>query len=272
MPLTISGNISALDASKNLNKSSSAVSKGFEKIASGKRINKGSDDPAGLAIATEMLTRANISTVAARNISDGVSAASIAEGALDSASEITSRLAELATQAANGTLSDQQRSALNNEYQSLSSELDRIAGSTEFNGQSLLNGNNSIDLQVGTDSTSNSQISLKLPNVSSSSLGITSNIATQNGALQSLEQVKQATDTLASARGEIGSGVSRLETAYNNLKTSELGLREASSRILDANIATESANLTANKIQQQASVAIQAQANNSAQVAIKLLS
>ncbi len=271
MAISINTNISSLRVDRSLSKRQSGVDKSFEKLSSGKDINRASDNPAGLAVASQLLAGADTSAVAARNISDGVSIAAIAEGAVGSASEITTRLAELATQASNGTLSDDQRGALNNEYQALRSELDRISQTTEFNGQKLLSGSSATALQVGTDASAASQISLTLPGVSSDSLGIAPDISNQANARQAIEQAKSAQATLAASRGEIGSTVSRLGTAYENLKSYEVNSREAASRIVDADVAKESSLLIANRIGQQAAVAVKAQANIGPSLALDLL-
>ncbi len=272
MPLSINTNISSLQSDRQLNKSSNAVKNSFERLSSGKRINKPSIDPAGLAVAVELLGSAGNNAVAARNISDGVSVASIADGAIQTASQITGRLGELATQAANGTLTDSQRGQLNNEFQALTAELDRISGTTEFNGQQLLSGDSQTTLQVGEGSDASSQITLSLPGVSSSSLGLTGDISTQAGAQAAIEQATAASETLAGARGEIGATVSRLDSAFQNVQTIEVNQRQAASRIVDADVAKETADLTANSIRQQVGAAIKAQANTQPALALQLLS
>lgn len=273
MALTINSTVDSLSNLKNLNKASSDLKKANDRLSSGKRINRASDDPAGAAIAAKLASAAQIDAVAARNVNDGFSIANIADGALESAGTITARLGELATQASNGTLSDSQRSALNQEYQSLKSELDRVSNTTEFNGQQLLSGSGgSFDLQVGEDGSSSSQITLNTTGVSSSSLGLEgSDISTQAGAQAALTQAKAATDSVAQTRGNIGSVVSRLDTAFSNIKTSELNQRDAEDRISSADIAQEVANRIRASVQQRGDVALQAQANSSAANVLKLL-
>lgn len=271
MGLNINTNISSLKTDLQVNKKTSAVDKSFEKLSSGKSINRAADDPAGLAVALELVGNADTSSVAARNISDAVSVSSIADGALDSASQITGRLSELAEQASSGTLSGTQRSALNNEYQALRSELDRISQTTEFNGQKLLSQTSSINIQAGITGNSDSQISLNLPGVSSSSLGLLADISTQDGAKAALDQTKSATQTLAAARGDVGSTVNRLDSAFNTLKVSEEKSREAASRIQDVDVAEETSKLIANQIGQKASLAVKTQANQQPAVALALL-
>jgi len=238
----------------------------FKKLSSGLRVNSASDDAAGLAVATELLTSARIDDQGSRNISDALSATNIAEGAIGSASDITSRLNELATQASNGTLSASQRSSLNTEYQALASELDRISQTTQFNGVQLLGGNTEIGVQAGQTG-----LSIKFPGVSSSGLGLASNLSSQESARAALDESKAAVEALAQARGDIGSSVARLDTAYENIRSSSVASKSAASQILDADFAEVSSKLAASKIGQQASVAINAQANLQAQNVLKLL-
>ena len=273
MAIKINNSSDSLSNIRNLGRATSDVNKANERLSSGKRINRASDDPAGAAIAAQLAASAEVSAVAARNVSDGVSIANIADGALESAGDITARLSELATQAASGTLSDSQRFSLNQEFQSLKSELDRVSATTEFNGQQLLSGSgSSFDLQVGQDGSADSQIKLKTVAVSSGSLGLgASDISTQAGAQAALTQAKAATDVVSQTRGDIGSVVSRLDTAYNNIKSSEVNTREAEDRISSADIAQEKANQVRGLILQKGNVGLQAQANSNAANVLNLL-
>lgn len=271
MALTINTNVASLQADRNVEKSTNKLKSSLEQLASGKRINRASDDPAGLSVAISLLANSSVSDVAQRNISDAVSAANIAEGGISTASDITGRLAELAQQASNGTLSAEQRTGLNNEYNALRAELDRVAATTEFNGQSLLSGSTSYSIQAGTNGSSSSQLSVPLPGVSSSSLGLSSSIGSQADALNALNEAKSAVNRLAEARGEIGATVSRLEVATENLRASSVNEKQAASQILDADIAEQSARSISARIQQQSAVAVKAQANILPQLALKLL-
>lgn len=274
MALSINNTTSSLSNLRNLNKASNDLSKANDRLASGKRIVRPSDDPAGLAIAARLSADAQVNAVAARNVSDGVSISNIADGALESAASITTRLSELANQAANGTVGTEQRAALDAEFQQLKGELDRISQTTEFNGQQLLAGGGaSVDLQVGTDASGNSRINLQTVGVSAQSLGLSgSSLLTQGGAQAALDSAKQAVSSVATTRGQIGSVVSRLDTAFNNIKTSEVNQREAEDRISSADIAQEVANRTRASILQRADVGLQAQANQSAANVLKLIS
>jgi len=273
MPITINTNIAALLADRQINNQSKSLMKGFEKLSSGKRINKASDDAAGLAIAMALLTNADKSAVASRNISDAYSAANIAEGAMESSSGILVRLGELSQQSANGTLSDAQRSSLAQEFDSLVAEFDRISQTTEFNGQKLLDSSSaSITIQAGTDGSSTSQLSLSLPEMSSGALNLSGlDISSRSGALVALDRVNAATQTLSQAKSEIGSSVSRLNVAFDNLQVSRENEIAAASRITDTDVAAEMARLIQAKIGQQAAVAIKSQANQQPEIAQKLL-
>ena len=257
---------------RQINNSSQKVKSSLEQISSGRRINKASDDPAGLALALNLMAGADTNNVAARNISDGVSLASVADGALQQAGDITTRMAELSTQAANGTLSQSQRSSLDQEYQSLRQEMDRISATTQFNGMSLLNGSNPISLQVGNDSSENSRISLNRTSLSSQSLGLPQSIATQEDATAGLDQIKQAAKQVDQARTDIGAVVNRLGQSLENAKTTELGEREAAGRIMDVDLADQTSKLIASQISQRAAAAVSAQANLQPEIALKLLS
>ncbi len=270
MSITINSNLFSLNNQRQINKAGNSLRDAFNKLSSGKRINRASDDAAGAAIAAALRAEQSTSGVAARNISDAVSQLSIADGALQSSQSITTRLSELSTQAANGTLSDSQRSVLNDEFQALSSELDRINQSTEFNGQQVLGSTTSI--QSGTDGSANSQTEIVVGDVSASSLSLdTVDISTQAGAQAGVDATSAAVETIAASRGQIGAAESRLSSAFENIQTRQIGVAEARSRIEDADIASESANLIAARIRQQASVAIGAQGNLQPGIALRLL-
>ena len=264
-------NISSLNADRQIGKSSKALNKNFEKLSSGKDINKASDNAAGLAVALELLAQADTSAVASRNISDGVSLINIADAATEVAGASVARLEELAAQAASGQFTDAQRAQLQAEFSAIRDELDRQAQTTEFNGQQLLQ-NSSVDIQAGTDSSADSRINIKLNELSSDGLGIPTDISSQESARNSLESLKSARNTISSQRGDLGAARARLDTAFNNLKTSELNAREAASRIQDADIAKETADKTANEIRLQSGIAVKAQANQAPALALKLLS
>jgi flagellin len=285
MAITIGSNISSLQAQRRLANSSEQLNSTFLKLSSGQRINKASDDAAGLAIADALKANIRVGQVAVRNANDGISSIGIADASLADIGNVLSRLAELAEQSANGTFSVSQRSALQNEFTALGSEVERIATTTEFNGVRLLSGNSNLVLQVGFDSASTSQIAfngvqgtlaaLGLAQQNSSSLTFSLNgISLTEGASASrltLDAVNRAVASLASTRGVLGAAESRLRVAISNISISRENLSAAESRIRDVDVATEAAELTRLNILQQAGASVLAQANQAPSLALSLL-
>jgi flagellin len=241
--------------SSSLTKSTNELTKSFEKLSSGKRINKASDDAAGLALVSALEAEVRTSVQASRNSLDGVSITSIADSALGQISDITSRQSELAAQSANGTLSDEQRSTLNQEYQQLEQEKTRIVETTQFNGVSVFEGST---LQVGNDGSENSQLSI--PAISTASVTAAQDISSAVGAQAAITSLKTQTESISKVRGEIGAVVNRLDTAQNSSSQKAFESEAAASRIRDADVAEENAKKTGFSIKQQVSVALSAQA------------
>lgn len=258
--------ISEKGSSFSLNKVQDQVKDIFTKISSGQRINKASDDAAGLAIS--MSLEASISTTkqAQRNIGDAVSLTNIADGAASQISGLQTRQQELAAQSSNGTYSDEQRQQLNQEYQALSAEIDRIAQTTEFNGVKPLSGS-STSIQAGTSSDPNSQIQVSGVSISSGS----GDISTQAGAQAALDSVAEENQELNSKRADLGASQSRLSVAESANSSRIEGETEAQSRIRDVDLAEETARLTATQIKLQANTAFRAQANLDGATVAKLL-
>ncbi len=269
---SINSNSSSQRIDTLLNQQTKALQKNYERLSSGKRITASSDDAAGLAIATSMLATADTRSVGTRNLSDSVSMAEVADGALSQVSEMTTRMAELSMQSANGVLNDDQRKVLNDEYKSLRDEIDRVSNTTEFNGRKLLQSNSETNIQAGVDGSLSSQLVMKLPGVSAASLSLPDNISTQENAKAALDSSKKAVESIAASRGEIGTAVNRVQTALENMMSAEVNERAAASQIMDVDVAAESSSLTANRISQQASVAVSAQANIQPEMALRLLS
>jgi flagellin len=283
--ITIGSNIASLQAQRRLSIASESLSSTYEKLSSGQRINKASDDAAGLAIADALRANQRVASVAIRNANDGISTIAIADSALGEIGNVLSRLAELSEQSANGVFSTTQRSALQNEFTALGSEIERIAVTTEFNGVKLLSGNSSLVLQVGFNSGSTSQISytgvqgtlaaLGLAAANTSGLSFSINGATivegQSASRLTLDAVNTAISSLASTRGVLGAAESRLRVAINNLSVARENFASAESRIRDVDVASEAAELTRLGILQQAGAAILAQANQQPSLALSLL-
>jgi flagellin len=258
-----SSNPSGRSGANSISKALQGQKSSMERLSSGKSINKASDDPAGLAVLSQLDASVVSLGQASKNISDSSSALSVADGASSQIQNMTGRLQELATQAANGTISDSQRGALQQEFSALTQEIQRVGKTTEFNGIKPLDGG-SFTTQVGTDSSSSSQIQSSGINVGDLVSNVASqDISTQAGAQAALSAVTDFSDSLSQARGEdIGSVQSRLESAQSTVETQAAGTQEAASRIGDANVAEEAANLAKNGILAQVSTALQTQAAN----------
>lgn len=257
---------------RTLNSTTNQLGNANSKLASGKRINTASDDAAGLAIAESLAAEVRISGQARRNIGDGQSAIAIADGALGQLSDIGTRLAELSAQAANGTLSDTQRSALQTEFSELSQEASRIVSTTSFNGQQLL-GDSGTAIQAGTDASANSQLQVKGVQGEALVASISSlNISSQGAAASAIDGINSFISNVASQRGSLGATSSRISTAETNLSVREEAQTAARSRIEDFDVASGAAEQTSLKIRQQAGTAILAQANQSRETVLRLLS
>ena len=283
MALTINTNIASLNAQRRLGQSTSDLRQSYERLSSGLRIVRSRDDAAGLAIADTLKSDQRIASVAIRNANDGVSLISIADGALNEIGNVLQRMGELAEQSANGTLSATHRSALQNEFASLGSEVSRIARTTTFNGIQLLSGGNAVALQVGFDSGANSQISFSGVNGTLESLGLgtgnevlnfsvnAAGTAGATAALSALDAVKAGISSLTTNRGTLGAAESRLNVAINNLQVARENFASAESQIRDVDVAEEAAKLTRLNILQQAGASVLAQANQQPSLALSLL-
>lgn len=241
---------------------SEQLSKSFSKLAAGTRILSASDDAAGLAIADALKNDAVVYSAASRNDQDGQSLTAIQDGVYESLSNIGTRLQELSTQSANGTLSDAQRTSLNQEFQALSQEANRIVQATTFNGQQVFDGS-STAIQVGTDSSANSRINLTDPNLGGTVAALQPlSIATQAGAQSAIDQVSSFTANLSQSRGQLGAEQARLSVANNNIQSQRETSLAAESRIRDLDVAEETSRNLALRISQQANTSILAQASN----------
>ncbi|MDC0358770.1 flagellin, partial [Oligoflexia bacterium] len=258
MTLAIGSNIASLTAQRNLSKATQGLSKTFERLSSGLRINSPSDDPAGLALADSLRSDARIASVAIRNANDGISLTSIADAALGEIGNILARMAELAEQSSNGAFTNVQRSALSSEFLALGSEIERIASTTEFNDVSLLSNSSSTTLQVGLDGSADSRITIAAVLGTLDSIGLatggsgalsfsiidTTEAGGQSASQLALDAVNSAISSLSSARGTIGAAESRLSHAVNHLAVAYENFVAAESRIRDADIAKEVAEMT----------------------------
>jgi flagellin len=276
MGLRIATNVAAINAQKHLGGINRQLNTSLERLSSGYRINKASDDAAGLAISENLRGLIRGYRQANRNANDGISMVQVAEGALNEVSSMLIRLRELAVQSASDTIGDTERKFLDVEYQQLKSEIERIADSTNFNGYDLLNGTGGvIDIQVGVrNDPFKDRISFNssAANATIEALGLAAEtIATKQGAQLSLNRVDDALTSVNAIRANFGALQNRLISTSQNLLVTEENYSAANSRIRDADIAAETAELTRNNILMQAGISVLSQANNVQQLALKLL-
>jgi flagellin len=269
MAQIINTNIASLNAQRNLNTSQSSLRTSLQRLSSGLRINSSKDDAAGLAIAEKMSSQSRSMTVAMRNANDGISTAQTAEAGLSTVSAHLQRMRELATQAASGQYDSTNRAALDKEFQALKSEVSRAMDATNFNGKKLLDGSfSSINFQIGATTTSESQIAITISSVDTSGLGTLSDAASATAAMSALDT---AIDTVSSGRADLGALQSRFEGVLTQLSAARENTEAARSRIMDADYAEETANLSRAQILQQAGTAMLAQANALPQNVLTLL-
>lgn len=276
MALTVNTNLASLNAQRNLTSSQSSLNTSLQRLSSGLRVNSAKDDAAGLAIAERMNAQVRGLTVGIRNASDGISLAQTAEGALGSMTESLQRMRELAVQSSNATNSASDRASLQAEYAQLSDEINRVIGGTQFNGSFILAGDaGAQDFQVGPNNTANDRISVTTTDMSADAdiAAVTgADISTDAASAQAaIALVDTALDTINSERATLGAAQSRMETAVRSLEVTRENTAAARGRIMDADFAAETANLTRAQILQQAGVAMLAQANTLPQTALALL-
>ena len=273
MSLVVNTNVASLAAQNNLTASTNQLERSVERLSSGLRITRAADDAAGLGVSETL--RAHIRSInqAVRNSNDGISLTQIADGAAQTIGNLLSRLRELASQSANGTVGSTERSYLDQEFVALRSEIDRIASVTEFNGTALLSGTaNSFTIQVGYKSGSNNSLTLTLRDLDVSSVGLTSvNVSTSANAHSALANIDSAISAVATARADYGSYQNRFEATIASLQVTSQNFSAAESRIRDADVAYETSVFTKNQILVQSGIAILAQANALPQQALTLL-
>lgn len=276
MGLRIGTNVAALNAQKNLFMTHINANKSMARLASGFRINQASDDAAGLAISENLKGQIRGLRQANRNANDGISLVQVAEGSLNEVSNMLIRLRELGVQASSDTIGETERKFLDVEYQQMKSEIQRISEGTKYNGYDLLNGTGGmIDIQVGVNNDAfRDRISFNTGAANSTidSLGLTAeSVATKEGAQMSLDLVDKAMTSINAIRANFGALQNRLVSTSNNLLIADENLSAANSRIRDTDVAAETSEMTRNNILLQAGVSVLGQANQSQQLALKLL-
>jgi len=270
MGLRINTNIAAINASRTLRRSTSALNKSLERLSSGLRINRAADDAAGLAIAEGFRAQVAGSRVAQRNAQDGVSLVQTAEGALSETTNILQRVRELAVQATNGTQSTANRNALDTEVKQLLAQIDDIALDTQFNGLSVLSANQTVTLQSGSEPGQN--LAVTVQGAKTNDLGVSavavSSVGLASTAISTVDRALQSVNTL---RSNLGAYQNRLEFTISTLAIQEENAAASESAIRDADIAQETIQFTRNQILVSSGTSVLAQANVVPQTALSLL-
>jgi len=286
VPLTINTNIQSLNAQRNLNNSQASLSTSMQRLSSGLRINSAKDDAAGSAIAERMGAQVRGMNVAIRNANDGISLAQTAEGALGKVADSLQRMRELAVQSANASNSDDDKDSLDEEFGQLAQEIQRVLGGTRFNGQEILGTDaGAQEFKIGANTTTNDAITVTTTNMTTdaniTAVAGTDNAGTGRAVIDNtanaaaintvIDNIDTALDTVNSERATFGATQSRFDAVISNLQVSVENQSAARARIMDADFASETANLSRAQILQQAGNAMIAQANQLPQQVLSLL-
>ena len=275
--MRINNNMMAMNSHRQLGINNNAGSKSMEKLSSGFRINRAGDDAAGLSISEKMRAQVRGLNQASRNAQDGISLIQTAEGALNETQAILQRMRELAVQAANDTNVTKDRTAISEELNTLTAEIDRIADSTTFNQKKLLDGSlgsptSAVNFQIGADC--GVKMSLEIAAMSSGALSvaaISTQVATFATATVAISTINDAIEKVSTERSKLGAAQNRLEHTIKNLDNASENIQASESRIRDVDMAKEMMEFTKNNILQQAAQAMLAQANQAPQGVLQLL-
>jgi len=279
MAQSINTNVASLNAQRNLNGSQSSLATSMQRLSSGLRINSAKDDAAGLAIAERMNAQVRGMNVAIRNANDGISMSQTAEGALSKVGDALQRMRELAVQARNATNSSSDKNSLDKEFKQLQSEITRVLGGTSFNGSHMLGANaTAMTFQIGANTSTDDVITVTTTDMTAdSTISAVTGTATIDssataGAIATvIDDLDAAIDTINDQRADFGATQSRFEAIISNLQQGVESQSAARSRIMDADYATETANMSRAQILQQAGTAMVAQANQMPQQVLRLL-
>jgi flagellin len=273
MALSLRTNVASLNAQRNLYGTQQNLDSSMARLSSGMRITAAGDDAAGLGISVRLEAQIRSYNQAARNANDGMSLIQTAEAALNTSSNILTRIRELAMQAATDTVGSAERTYLNNEKTALISEIDRNAGTAKFNGTDLLSATTStLNFQVGISNGTNDTIQMLTVDGTSTGLGVNAlDLTSQTAAQAALATIDTALDSVSQLRAGFGAAGNRLQMALDNIKVFSESLSAANSRIRDVDVAEETARMARNQILVQAGVSVLSQANSMPQIALKLL-
>lgn len=275
--LAIMTNSGSLTAQNNLMKTTQAMNKSIGRLSSGLRVTSASDDAAGLAVSENMRAQLKGFQQASRNANDGVAIVQTAEAAYQSISDTLVRMRELSVEAANDSISDTERGFLDEEFQALSNEIDRISNVTEFNGINLLDGTagdgGTLTFQVGTRNSANDRITVDLDAQAGTDLGVDgSAVDVISNAQAAISEIDTALESLNTDRASLGATINSLSLSVNNLSATIENYGNAVGNIRDTDIGAESAEFSKSQVLQQAGVAMLSQANALPNLALRLLS
>ena len=274
--MVVQHNVTAMNANRQLGITTGIQAKSSEKLSSGYKINRAADDAAGLAISEKMRRQVRGLTQASANAQDGISAVQTAEGALNEVHDMLQRMNELATKAANDTLTSDDRNYIKSELQALTSEIDRTASATEFNNQKLLNGSfTGKKLQVGTETSSDDTITVSIKEMKATKIGLSAassvDVSTNSKAQATITQIKKAIVSVSTQRSDLGAIQNRLEHTIKNLDNVAENTQAAESAVRDTDMAKEMVKYSNNNILAQAGQSMLAQANQTNQGVLSLL-
>jgi flagellin len=273
MPV-INTNTAANSAVYYLNQNAAAESTALSMLSSGSKLIEASDDPAGLAISTQISSDVSTLQQAATNASQATSILQTADGGASNISDILARMQSLASEASSGTVTDSSRTYINSEFSQLSSEIDSIATGTSYGGQSLLNGTSDFSggVSVMVGSSVSDTITVTISSLTSTSLGLTGlSVTTLTGAQAALTSLTSAVNSVSAARANIGAEESRFNFSANQISTQTQNLQSANSAITDVDVAAEEATLSTAEVKTQAAVSAETAANQLPQYLLKLL-
>ncbi len=280
MTLSINTNIASIDAQRNLSSSQESLATSMQRLSSGLRINSAKDDAAGLSIAERMNSQVRGMNVAIRNSNDGISLAQTADGALAQVGNSLQRMRELAVQARNSTNSSSDKDSLNKEFSQLQSEITRVLGGTTFNGKHMLGADaTTLNFQVGANTTADDTVSIKTTDMTKDTTmtAVTSSTAAIDSSADSsaigtvIDNIDKAINDVNDTRATFGATESRFDSIISNLQSGVENQSAARSRIMDADFAAETANMSRANVLQQAGTAMIAQANQQPQQVLTLL-
>ena len=277
MAQTINTNLVSLNTQRNLAATAGSLATSIQRLSSGLRVNSAKDDAAGLAIADRMNSQVRGMNVAIRNANDGISLTQTADGALAGVGDMMQRMRELAVQSTNSTNGTDDRGNLNQEFQQLADEVDRVLQGTKFNGKAVLGADaTSLSFQVGAGTTTQDSITVSMTRLDTATsitnvTGASSDISTAANATTAINNIDAALTAINSERSKMGAVQNRFDSVVSNLRISVESQSAARGRIMDADFAIETANLSRAQVLQQAGSAMLSQANQSPNGVLALL-